>query len=125
MPFPDWEMFQRFCVMCGCDYLKLKGIAFVKALRICCNQEKFCSWEKTIETEAVRAEFERVVDIFKFPFKSIDCPRKTSSIYRENLCDIKKEEMDDKEQINSTNKDEIDIKTPELNKEASLDIGCN
>lgn len=45
----DWDLFKIFCILCGCDYAKISGIALKKAENICETREKYNEWEKNIE----------------------------------------------------------------------------
>ena len=42
--FESWFLFQNFCVLCGCDYFKMNGIAIQSARKICKTNEKFNDW---------------------------------------------------------------------------------
>lgn len=40
----DWDLFKAFCVLCGCDYAKISGIALKKAEEICKSRDKYNEW---------------------------------------------------------------------------------
>lgn len=40
----DWDLFKIFCILCGCDYAKINGIALKRAEEICETREKYTKW---------------------------------------------------------------------------------
>ncbi len=51
--FENWELFQRFCVLCGCDYLKIGGVALGKAKKICRSKISYELWEKSQSNDII------------------------------------------------------------------------
>ena len=45
LEFGDWSLFQKFCVLCGCDYYKCEGVAIQKAKKICRTSKSYALWE--------------------------------------------------------------------------------
>jgi exonuclease-1 len=42
--FDSWLLFQRFCVLCGCDYFNFSGLGPRKTQRICSNEKAWGLW---------------------------------------------------------------------------------
>lgn len=61
--FNEWELFQRFCILCGCDYYKYKGIAINTAKRICKSMKSYNEWENKIDDES-KKKINNVLNIF-------------------------------------------------------------
>ncbi len=59
--FEDWDLFRRFCVLCGCDYFKADGIRQGKARKICATKESFERWYEKYDK---KGEFDSSVALF-------------------------------------------------------------
>ena len=51
--FENWGLFQKFCILCGCDYYKHEGIGMEKAKKICRNEKSYNLWEKGQKEENI------------------------------------------------------------------------
>ena len=52
--FENWGLFQRFCVLCGCDYYKHKGTAMQGAFKICRTTQNFNRWLAVQDDTAIK-----------------------------------------------------------------------
>jgi 5'-3' exonuclease len=69
--FENWELFQRFCILCGCDYYKQDGIALQKARKICKNLKSYRLWQIKQLDEDI-SKFDKALEMFTLFNKYIE-----------------------------------------------------
>ena len=61
--FKSFELFQKFCILCGCDYYKHKGVGIERAKKICQSAKTYNMWEKKQDPNKIN-DLNKALDAF-------------------------------------------------------------
>tara|TARA_B110000046_G_C13023979_1_gene412733 strand:- start:5935 stop:6777 length:843 start_codon:yes stop_codon:yes gene_type:complete len=61
--FENWELFQRYCILSGCDYYSKKGISFRSAMKICKTDKTYKYWENSQDNNEIE-KINNVLHVF-------------------------------------------------------------